>query len=99
MFGKPRAIRWAKAALVIIVLVLSAIGAKPASAASFPNGGFEIDPTNSSNGWTWPSNDWVWDGSIAHSGAHSARVIEVLEMQQPVYGLHTSPCNLRLYIH
>ncbi len=41
---------------------------------TFPNGGFETDPTSTSIGWSWPSSDWVWDGSIAHSGAHSARV-------------------------
>ena len=40
----------------------------------FPNAGFEVDPTDPSNGWTWPSDHWVWDGSIAHSGSHSARV-------------------------
>jgi len=41
---------------------------------AFPNSGFEINPTSSSNGWIWPASDWVWDGSVAHTGSHSARV-------------------------
>jgi uncharacterized repeat protein (TIGR01451 family) len=44
---------------------------------AFPNGGFETNPINPSNGWTWPANDWVWDGSVAHNGTHSARVNRV----------------------
>ena len=63
---------------------------------TFPNGGFETNPTRS-NGWSWPSTDWVWDGNIAHSGAHSARIYRGSGMQQPVCGLLTYPCNLRLF--
>ncbi len=65
---------------VVIFLVLNSqvgllgFSSFQATLVTFPNGGFEVDPTNSSNGWEWPSNDWIWDGSIAHSGAHSARV-------------------------
>ena len=66
--------------LVVIILVLSPQAGSLASSpfqpneVTFPNSGFETDPTTGTNGWSWPSSDWVWDGSVAHSGAHSARV-------------------------
>lgn len=40
----------------------------------FPNGGFETNPANAGNGWTWPGSDWTWDSSSVHSGSYSARV-------------------------
>ena len=40
---------------------------------SFPNGGFELDPANPSNGWDWPGGNWSWDGT-SHTGSYSARV-------------------------
>jgi len=30
------------------------------SSTEFPNPGFEADPSNPANGWTWPASDWVW---------------------------------------
>ena len=42
--------------------------------STFPNGGFETNPTDPNNGWSWPTQDWVWDGNVAHSGTYSARV-------------------------
>lgn len=66
--------------LIIIALLLvpqaGSLGFHPIQPAVtlFPNGGFETDPSDPSNGWTWPSDDWIWDGSIAHDGTHSARI-------------------------
>ena len=65
--------------VVVSLLLIPQAGAlgnsqTPDILSGFPNGGFETNPTDPSNGWTWPNNNWVWDGSIAHEGTHSARV-------------------------
>ncbi|RME42184.1 MAG: VCBS repeat-containing protein, partial [Caldilineae bacterium] len=41
---------------------------------SFPNADFETFPAGGVNDWDWPSDDWVWDGNVAYSGLHAARV-------------------------
>jgi uncharacterized repeat protein (TIGR01451 family) len=62
--------------LLIIALLAGELGSIPfwAAPVPFPNGGFETFPGGGLNDWRWPDNDWVWDGSVAHNGAHSARV-------------------------
>ena len=45
-----------------------------ADAILFPNGGFESGSGETPDGWSWPSENWIWDNSIAHNGVHSARV-------------------------
>ncbi len=65
--------------VVIFILLLPQAGAFASNSfqailSGFPNSSFEIDPADPSNGWEWPNNDWVWDGGIAHSGTHSARI-------------------------
>lgn len=64
--------------LIFVVLSLSLLLSDryvvPAEAMTFPNGGFETNPTGEVNDWTsWPTG-WGWDGSTYNSGSHSARV-------------------------
>jgi|GEM_PF-1014335 len=64
---------------VIILLVIPQAGAYGRDTSqlildSIPNYSFEINPTEPSNGWDWPGEDWVWDGGTAHDGNHSARI-------------------------
>lgn len=67
---------------VIILLVIPQAGALGFDSSQsllsvFPNGNFENNPNDPANGWSWPAEDWVWDGTIAHSGTHSARVSRI----------------------
>ena len=63
------------ASLIFILLAGGSRSIPPQTAPlSIPNGGFETFPAGGPNDWTWPSSDWVWDGSVAHGGTHSVRV-------------------------
>ena len=63
--------------LLVFVLIVGearSISIRATPDVDFPNGGFETLPAGGPNDWTWPNSGWVWDGSIAHSGSHSARI-------------------------
>lgn len=62
--------------VVIFILSVGESSTVPTYAGQvpFPNGGFETFPGGGPDDWQWPDRDWVWDGSVAHSGVSSARV-------------------------
>ena len=65
-----------------ILLTLAVLSGQPINSSTqaapvpFPNGGFEVDANSDGkpDEWSWPDSDWVWDGSVAHSGTRSARI-------------------------
>lgn len=70
---------WLAVIFILLIPPTTVLGSSQAqeTLSSFPNGNFETDPANPSNGWDWPSSDWVWDGSTAHEGTFSARVSRI----------------------
>ena len=66
---------WLTVIFFLLVPQVVAFGADDNQPESiyFPNGGFELNPVEPSNGWDWAGGNWSWDGS-SHSGIHSVRV-------------------------
>jgi uncharacterized repeat protein (TIGR01451 family) len=71
-----RALLSSETLLLALIVLTSLWRTAPIQAApvSFANSGFETFPTGGADDWDWPSDDWVWDRSVAHGGSHSARV-------------------------
>ncbi len=59
---------------LVLFFALSRIPFEAVGDSSFPNGGFEAGGSGKPSDWTWPTHDWVWDATTAHSGVYSARV-------------------------
>ncbi len=72
---QPARFVWA-GLLVVWGLLQSGAPTTVAAPAAFPNGGFEIDANSDGkpDSWDWPATNWVWDGSVAHSGSRSAKI-------------------------